>query len=177
MSLDRGPWIMTYTGIHFYFLDPYPDEICIEDIAHALSMQCRFGGHSRNFYSVAEHSYYVSMFSPWGYKKAGLLHDASEAYLVDIPRPIKHSVNMSGYRAIEDKLQKTIDHKFSVDSKTVKQWDREVFSHEVLALMKHPEQYANVPELKISPIHISGWLPNYAEEMFLERYKELCQNQ
>ena len=70
-------WIQTYTGIKFDALNPKPKMIDIVDIAHALSMTCRFNGHVKNFYSVAEHSYYVSQLAPKGYKLCGLLHDIS----------------------------------------------------------------------------------------------------
>jgi len=62
MDLQRnGDWIQTFSGLQFWPLDPRPDEINIEDIAHALSLQCRFGGHCNRFYSVADHSIHVSM--------------------------------------------------------------------------------------------------------------------
>ena len=89
MSERVGDWIQTMSGVIFYPLDPRPEEIRIEDIAHALSHQCRFAGHCREFYSVAEHSVRVSRELPQEFMLWGLLHDASEAYLVDLPRPIK----------------------------------------------------------------------------------------
>jgi uncharacterized protein len=89
MSTRTGDWIQTYTGKQFWPLSPLPEDIVIEDIAHALSMQCRFGGHVRTFYSVAQHSVHVSLLVEPQYALWGLLHDAAEAYLVDLPRPIK----------------------------------------------------------------------------------------
>jgi hypothetical protein len=91
-------WIQTYTGKKFHPLEPRIENICIEDIAHALANTCRFGGHCL-FYSVAQHSCYVSDECPtcplWG-----LLHDAAEAYLVDLPRPIKQQLRrMEGGKA------------------------------------------------------------------------------
>ena len=93
---DRnGDWIQTYMGIKFYPLDVREDDIIIEDIAHALSMKCRYNGHCNKFYSVAEHSIYVAQETEerWPDRKDlilwGLLHDAGEAYLPDTPRPIK----------------------------------------------------------------------------------------
>lgn len=67
----RGDWIQTFTGRRFWPLDPRPEDVCIEDIAHALSLKCRFGGHCTRFYSVAEHSVHVSNYVPaefalWG---------------------------------------------------------------------------------------------------------------
>src|SRR4051794_15527189 len=85
----RGGWITTFSRRQFWPLDPHSDEIHIEDIAHSLSQQCRFGGHSRSFYSVAQHSCLVSALCKANDALWGLLHDASEAYLGDIPRPLK----------------------------------------------------------------------------------------
>lgn len=101
--------ISTYTGLDFNVINPRPSDIKIEDIAHALSMQCRAGGHYNQFYSVAQHSISCCREA----KARGLstevqlcclLHDASEAYLNDIPRPIKED----DYKEKEEKLQKVI---------------------------------------------------------------------
>ena len=85
------PHIMTFTGKKFYYLDVKPDDICIEDIAHALSNTCRYNGHCKNFYSVAEHSILCcDRGSNWLCKIWGLLHDAAEAYIGDLVSPFKH---------------------------------------------------------------------------------------
>lgn len=108
----QNPFIQTYTGKKFHFLSPSQDEICIEDIAHALSNLCRFGGHTRQFYSVAEHSRYVSMVVPPEYALEGLLHDATEAYLVDIPKPIKGF--LGNYEEMEQNIYLAIAEKFGL---------------------------------------------------------------
>lgn len=82
-------WIETFTGKKVYPLEPCSSEYCIEDIAHALSLTCRYGGHSSDFYSVAQHCCIVSDLCPEGLKLVGLMHDAAEAYLGDVPSPIK----------------------------------------------------------------------------------------
>ena len=89
MSHLKDRYLSTYTGKKFYPYDPRPEQICIEDIAHGLSMLCRFAGQCRFFFSVAEHSIAVAHLLPANLKLFGLLHDASEAYLVDLPRPVK----------------------------------------------------------------------------------------
>lgn len=84
----RGDWMMTYSGRAFWPLDPRADEIDPLDIAHALSMLCRYGGHVRRFYSVAEHCVLMSHAVAPEHALWALLHDATEAYMVDLPRPI-----------------------------------------------------------------------------------------
>lgn len=110
------PWIETFTGKKMYFLNPKEDMIDIVDIAHSLSLQCRFSGHTNRFYSVAEHSFRVAsyLYNTHGNAKIalqGLLHDASEAYLLDVPSPVKQ--HLKGYHKMEEKLQAVILNKFN----------------------------------------------------------------
>jgi hypothetical protein len=109
-SLDRGDWMLTGTGKAFYPLDPRADELDIIDIAHALSMQCRYGGHSKRFYSVAEHCVLMATAAPEPLKLAALMHDGSEGYLQDVIRPVK--VHLTNYLSIEDKLMRVIADRF-----------------------------------------------------------------
>lgn len=103
--------IRAHSGLMVNVFNPDPDTLLIEDIAHALSHLCRFGGHTQRFYSVAEHSIRCADYlSGRAVKLAALLHDASEAYLVDIPAPIKSA--LPEYLKIEDKLMKVIADKF-----------------------------------------------------------------
>lgn len=110
-----GDWIQTFTGKKFYPLSPQIEDICIEDIAHALSNVCRYAGHCRDFYSVAQHCVMVSDWMP-SMKLEGLMHDASEAYLGDISRPLKHSDAMSGYREAEHRMEAVINAAFDLDA-------------------------------------------------------------
>jgi hypothetical protein len=89
LGTKKDAWIETYTGRRFNVFEPDIRNINIMDIAHSLSMCTRFNGHLNQYYSVAEHSIYVSELVPKEFALAGLLHDASEAYLSDVPRPIK----------------------------------------------------------------------------------------
>lgn len=102
------PWIETVSGKKFYFLDPQPDQIDIEDIATALSHNCRYTGQSKGFYSVAEHS--VAVCELTGNTLEGLLHDASEAYLQDIASPVK--AYLANYKELEDVVMRAIAAKF-----------------------------------------------------------------
>jgi len=113
-------WIQTFSGRRFWPLDPKPEDVCIEDIAHSLSMLCRYNGHCRSFYSVAEHSIHVQSIMARtpigqfdrGLQLAALLHDASEAYLADVPRPVKPY--LTGYKEAEVKVMAVIHHAFGL---------------------------------------------------------------
>jgi Predicted hydrolases of HD superfamily len=104
--------IRTYTGKYFNAFDPLPELICIEDIAHALSQQPRYAGHLPQFYSVAQHSIYVARILPKPLRLCGLLHDAAEAYLCDIPSPYKKHI--PGYKDAEWNLLEVILKKFGI---------------------------------------------------------------
>lgn len=102
--------LRTRSGQLVDVIDPDPATILIEDIAHALSLLCRFGGHTKKFYSVAHHSILVAATLPEELKLCGLLHDAAEAYMVDLPRPIKR--RLPDYGKAEDHLLEVIARKF-----------------------------------------------------------------
>ena len=125
-SASSAGYIVTYTGRKFYALDPNPADIDIRDIAHGLAMTCRFGGQTQQFYSVAEHSVIVARNCPENLRMAGLLHDAAEAYIGDIPKPFKAEI--SNYREIEDNILRVIYRKFGVN--------------EVTTPVKHVDDYA-----------------------------------
>ena len=92
MADDRGSWIQAHSGIRFHFATPRKAEVTIDDIAHALAQKTRFNGHLSRFYSVAQHSLIVSRNVPEQHALWGLLHDAGETWLPDIPTPIKNHV-------------------------------------------------------------------------------------
>lgn len=129
--------IRTVSGIYINVFDPKPEMISIEDIAHALSYQCRFGGHLPKFYSVAQHSLNCSYLTEEPkLKLAALLHDASEAYLLDIPRPIKKG--LSNYKEIEDRLMTLIADTFGFEwplHESIKQVDETMLQLEWDCLM------------------------------------------
>lgn len=117
-------YILTYSKIKFYPLEPSKDDIKIEDIAHSLSLMTRANGHCDHFYSVAQHS--ISCYQEAkcrGYSArvqlGCLLHDASESYISDLTRPVKR--NLPQYFSIEEKLQKTIYEKFGLEDLTVEE--------------------------------------------------------
>jgi uncharacterized protein len=96
------PWMLTYTGRVFHPTEPDQHEIDPRDIAHALSLTCRYGGHVRRFYSVAEHCVLMSRAVPEEHALWALLHDATEAYVGDVVRPLKRE--LPAYREIENRL-------------------------------------------------------------------------
>ena len=108
----RPGWISTYSKKPFYFDKINPDAILIEDIAHALSNICRFSGHSPHHYSVAQHSVLVSRLCSKREALAGLLHDATEAYIGDMVTPLKRLI--PEFEAYEDKLYQFISAKFGI---------------------------------------------------------------
>lgn len=106
-------WIQTHSGKKFYPLEPRAKDVCIEDIAHALALKCRFNGQCKTFYSIAQHSVFVSQFCKSNRtKKAALLHDAAEAYLADIPSPVKKRLRY--WKSVEENVTKAIFKKFRI---------------------------------------------------------------
>lgn len=175
---DRGQWTQTYTGIQFFLTDPRPGEVNIVDIAHALSMQCRYGGHCREFYSVAEHSLAVSYIVPPGMALEGLLHDAAEAYICDVPRPLKQLLG-APYSWIEAKIMTAINERYGthiVDKQwdeTLKWADNTMLHTEMLAMMAAPPK----PWVTMPPA-LENWTfyyysPLLAKRRFYARFSEL----
>lgn len=110
-----GTWLQTYTGKAFWPLDPRPEDICIEDIAYSLAGYRRFGAHAKPRITVGQHSLHVSNLSDPQDALAGLLHDASEAYLGDMTRPVKMLEAMAPYRKIEKRVQEAIFERFGLE--------------------------------------------------------------
>jgi hypothetical protein len=176
--MDSDGSITTFSGVRFWPLLPNPADIRIEDIAHALSNQCRFAGHSREFYSVAEHSVRVSQLCRPEDALWGLLHDASEAYLSDVPAPLKELPAFEAYRAAERSLQGTIAVRFGLSTeqpRSVTEADRAVLGIEICDLLRplgspQPGRPPQKNKLTIT----NPWPPRIAKARFLTRFRELC---
>ena len=172
----RGDWQQTYTGKQFWPLDPWPEEIDIIDIAWSLSHQCRFLGHTSRFYSVAEHSVIVSRYCSQ-YPLEGLLHDSAEAYLSDIPRPLKPYLN--GFREIEDNLLLAIFKKYGLSRpvpREVKRVDISILKDEQEQLMPFPsEKWHQTTEPALGIKHRLGMEPKRAFYAFIQRFKGLTE--
>ena len=126
-------FITTFTGKQFHFLNPTLGEIDIRDIAHALSLKCRFSGHCKTLYTVGEHSIRVAEILPSYLQLSGLLHDAAEAYIPDIPTPIKEKFGLVEWENI---ILSKIEEKYSIGKHPlVKQADLILRATEVRDLM------------------------------------------
>jgi hypothetical protein len=179
------PFLVTlYSGRQ---IDPFAmtvDDILIEDVAHSLSNQCRWGGHCIEFYPVAQHSVHVaelilevSTFMPalWG-----LLHDASEAYLLDLIRPLKRRPEFAYYRQLEAQVMAVICQKFGLpleEPSLVTAADNIMLAIEARDLMPALLAADLAPTLELLPPH-SQWRktsvrpmgPREAKKAFLDMF-------
>lgn len=169
----RGGWIQTFTGRAFYPLDPRVEDVDIIDIAHALSHQCRFAGHVSRFYSVAEHCVLMSRAVAPEYALWALLHDASEAYLVDVPRPVKGA--LVGYRDAEARVMAAICARFGLSPDMpdeVARADHRILTDEMRQAMCAPPMRWET-ETEPLGVALEFWFPGMAKRMFLERFAYL----
>lgn len=172
-------WIQLYSGKKFYPLDPQEQDITIKDIAHSLANMCRFTGHCKKFYSVAQHCVLVSHLVDTEFALAALLHDASEAYLVDVPKPLKRLPIFEGYRELEHQLQDIIFKKFGWhggEHSSIKIVDVKMLATEARDLMSplHPEWKQPAEPY---PFVIEALEPQEAEQLYLNRFRELILKQ
>lgn len=176
-----GHWFETYTGQKFWPLDPRKEDINLYDIAWALSHICRFGGHALCFYSVAQHSIWVSRHVPPELALAGLLHDAHEAYVGDMIRPLKREVNANTdgfWSLVEHKIQKCITDVLGgaipdqEASQAISKADNQALATERRDLRRktdHPWECDGLEQETRIVAH-EPWLVN---RLFLDRYEEL----
>lgn len=177
--LPHWDHIETYLGKRFRPLSPQRDDISVIDIAHALSHQCRFSGHTKFHYSVAQHSVLVSKLL-WAHSPDvqlwGLLHDASEAYLVDLPTPLKVDPRLSFYRTAEENLMRVVCDHFRLpftEPAAVRKADAVMLATEVRDLMPgRGDHWAKLTE-KPDPQKIQAWTPEVSKDQFLRTFVEL----
>lgn len=181
-SAKKGGNFTTYTGIMFNPIDPIIDKINIKDIAQALSNICRFGGHVTEFYCVAQHSVYVSQLCDPKDALFGLLHDAAEAYIGDMVRPLKYTDSMQPFRDVEEHLEKTIAHRFGLTSgidtfmpASVKAADDVLVVAEALRLFNPKPKWAlDTLSIRPHPFQLQDiWSPKFAKSQFMLRFLEL----
>lgn len=163
--------IYTHSGKSFDLARPEPHMVDIIDIAEALSKLCRFTGHTRAHYSVAQHCVLVSQFVHDPHKLAGLLHDAAEAYVGDMNYPLKRSGLVTGYDEIEAGVARAIFKRFGVPTpipQVVKVIDRRMAYTEMKWLMPTCPD----PDM-VLPLVITPWSAQEARDQFLNRFDAL----
>lgn len=170
-----GFWILTYSGRHVELPDPDPEEITVEDIARGLSRECRFSGQCQDFYSVAQHSVLASRIVKPEFALEALLHDATEAYLRDLPQPLKRLV--PEYARIERNVDRVIRKRFGLSetmSASVHRADCVLLATEKRDLMMHdPWPWPLLEGVEALPDRIVPWSGEIAMKLFLYRFDEL----
>ena len=169
-------WIQTYTGKVFNLDYPDRKDVDITDIAHALSLQCRFNGHTRKFYSVAQHSVLVSQQVTQIAALHGLLHDAAEAYIGDIISPVKNDEN----KALESRVLNAIYDRFLIYVpdyifSEVKRADLRMLRTEQEELLPGGPEYecCSGVERYTLDLKVNCWGPQRAESEFMSRFLEV----
>jgi len=169
--LNKG-WFITSSGKRFYPMNPRPEDVCIEDIAHALSNICRFGGHVKTFYSVAQHSLLVEKIEPG---LPSLMHDATEAYCGDMVRPIK--LSMPAFVDMEHGIWRAICERLQIPQQlpaSVKLADnRALFTERRDLITGYKADWEDEGLYPTHPDRITPMRPIFAELAFLERFYEL----
>jgi hypothetical protein len=168
-------YVSTYLGNRFYPLEPRIDDVDIEDIAHGLAYQCRFNGQTSAFYSVAQHSLMVAALVPDELRFAALLHDAAEAYLGDMVKPLK--VLLPAFSEIEDNVSRIIGERFRVDlnhNPIIKQADLVALATEKRDLMPYSvEEWANLIGVKPMAEAILPMAPDVAKREFMKEFDRM----
>jgi 5'-deoxynucleotidase YfbR-like HD superfamily hydrolase len=170
---NMRPDICTVNGKYFDFMSPETSEFDIHVIAHGLSNICRFAGHTKSFYSVAQHSVLVSLLVPQELALHGLLHDAAEAFIGDVARPLKNL--LPDYREIEKRVEKAVFARFGLDAEvpeSVKRADLILLATERRDLMtEHDDEWMVIKDVSPFPDTIMPQQPEIAYAMFIHRYR------
>lgn len=189
-----GAWSQSYSGERYWSLDPLPEEVHLVDIVQGLVNAARYRGQTKFFYPVLTHCVLVSraveqraLEKGWSFQASkdaafeGLLHDASEAFLGDVARPLKRMRTMREYRNVEAKWEHAINNAFNIQptkqtTKLVKEVDTRIVLDEIWVLMKDPtmwERSGRYPGLEPLGIEIPNWTREECIRQFYTRYNEL----
>jgi 5'-deoxynucleotidase YfbR-like HD superfamily hydrolase len=174
MTLQTKSAILLYNGDFFDFKDPYNHEYDIETIAHALSNLCRYTGHTKLFYSVAEHCVLVSYLTPEPFALEGLMHDASEAYCGDVASPLKKL--LSEYNDIEEGVQKALFKYFNLRypmPACVHEADKIAYVTERQSISNTGKDELWFTDLVPEKIKVIGHSPEKARKLFMDRFEVL----
>lgn len=175
MTPTSTAYVSTYLGHRFHPAAPRIDDVHIEDIAHGLAFQCRFNGQTQAFYSVAQHSLLVAGLVPARLRLAALLHDAAEAYLGDLVKPLKPL--FPEFSKLEGRVMAVIGERFGVAGfadPAIKRADLIALATEKRDLMPHScEPWAALAGVTPVPTRIRPLAPPEAKAAFLERFREL----
>ncbi|RRV18096.1 phosphohydrolase [Pseudomonas saudiphocaensis] len=171
-------WILTRTGRRFDLLQPCPSQVFVLDIAHALAHLCRFNGHASRHYSVAQHSLVVASIVPAEHKLAALLHDATEAYVGDMVRPLKQV--MPEYKQIEQRIWLAICERFDIAPELpecVREADMIALATERAQLMPdHPGEWECLADVTPLSLMLGVWQPAQAAMHYQDRLLALLQS-
>lgn len=171
----KGPTILLYSGTYFNFERPHETPVTIEDVARGLSHICRFAGQCPTFYSVAEHSVHVSRIVPPELAWDGLMHDAAEAFIGDVAKPLK--VLLDDYAVIEARVESAIAAQFAFSHPTppdVKRADIQMLRLEQKELMANDHNWEWTKGYEPpSGVCIECLYPDDAMALFLARAAEI----
>lgn len=171
--MRKGDWIQTFSGRQFWPLDPKPEDFDVVDIAHALGQLCRFNGHCVRFYSVAEHSVHIARQAPASLKLTALLHDAAEAYLADVPRPVKRF--LVGYADLEHGIEQALAIRYGLSwpwAAEIRELDNRMLATEKAQAMA-PEPAPWAPSGEPLTVELEFWPSWRADVRFRDMAKVL----
>lgn len=176
MKTATGPTILLHSSFYFDLLDPAGSRFTLGDIAHGLGNTCRFAGQCARFYSVAEHSWHASYLVPGHLQFAALMHDAAEAFIGDVTRPLKSL--LPAYKEIEARSEAVIDERFATGGlcshPLVKHADLRMLAAEQAKMMPvHEDHWGCIADVEVPEITFKWWRPDEASRFWMARAEQL----
>lgn len=179
---SRDGWIELHSGGRFPFKSFTKGDIHIQDLAHALAHVCRYNGHVQKFYSVAEHSVVMMLWAERNLKDITpvelmtiLLHDASEAYIGDMTRPLKQM--FPEFKALEERIHMAVAERFGTmypHPEWLKDLNLRILVDERKQAMGKTENDWGMTSLEGLNVYLSFWSPAEARDQFRKQYERLC---